>query len=75
MFRVEGTMCKEEYRDILENVMLPYGRGKMGRGWVFQQDNDPKHASRLVKDWFGQRRVTIMDWPSQFPDLNRIENL
>ena len=25
--------------------------------WVFQQDNDPKHASRLVKDWIGQRRV------------------
>ena len=30
LFRVEGTTCKEEYRDILENVMLPYGRGKMG---------------------------------------------
>ena len=52
MFRVEGIMCKVEYRDILENVMLPFSGTKMARGWIFQQDNDPKHSSRLVKDWF-----------------------
>ena len=49
------------YRDNL----LPSGRAlKMGRGWVFKHDNDPKHTAKATKDW-----------PSQSPDLNPIENL
>ena len=75
LFRVEGIMCKEEYRDILANVMLPYGWSHMGRGWIFQQDNDPKHASKLVKQWFVDRRLKVLDWPSQSPDLKPIEHL
>ena len=42
---------------------------------VFQQDNDPKHTSRLAKDWFNQNRVNLMDWPPQSTDMNPIEHL
>ena len=36
----------------------------------FQQDNDPKHTSKLMKRWFRHPRVNIpvMKWPSQSPD-------
>uniref|UniRef100_A0A8R1HGC3 Uncharacterized protein n=1 Tax=Caenorhabditis japonica TaxID=281687 RepID=A0A8R1HGC3_CAEJA len=70
LIRITGTMESYMYKDILEKEMLPSGKSQMGRGWLFQQDNDPKHSSHFFRDWFAQHRVNVMTWPSQSPDLN-----
>ncbi|KAI4887997.1 hypothetical protein NFI96_034666, partial [Prochilodus magdalenae] len=70
--RMTGAM----YCEILGDNLLPSVRAlKMGRGWVFQHDNDPKHTVRITKEWLRKKHIKVLEWPSQSLDLSPIENL
>lgn len=76
LVRVHGIMNALKYQDILNQNLLPSARKlKMGRHWVFQQDNDPKHMAKSTHKCFTRHKIKLIPWPSQSPDLNPIENL
>jgi hypothetical protein len=63
-------------KHILNNHLLQSAHKFWPAGqWWFQQDNDPKHSSRLVQGWLNLHGIDRLEWPPYSPDLNPIEHL
>ena len=63
LHRIEGRMSGAMHREILGDNLLPSVRAlKMGRGWVFQHDNDPNHTTKATKERSGSKRSILRSW-------------
>lgn len=73
--KIEGTLDQYQYKQILEETMLPYAEENLPVTWTFQQDNDKKHTAQSVRAFLVKESVTVLDWPANSPDLNPIEHM
>jgi hypothetical protein len=72
---VEGNINSAKYIDILDNNLWPVVAKFENNQWIFQDDNAPVHQLVQTKLWKDNNDVDCLDWPSQSPDLNIIENI
>lgn len=59
--KIDGKMTGESYVNILNENLQPSARKMSLRRFIFQQDNDPKHTSRVAKDYYKKKRLKLLD--------------
>ena len=63
-------------REILdENLLQSTQDLRLVRRFTFQQDNDPKHTTKITQEWLRDKSLNVLEWHSQSLDLNPIEHL
>jgi hypothetical protein len=83
---IKGNMDAEQYHSILVHQVLPFIWDKAQAepttiAWIFQQDNCTTHTAKRNIEYLerkareSQYKWTVMEWPSNSPDLNPIENI
>jgi hypothetical protein len=79
LVRIDVILNVERYLTILKEHAIPSGFRLIGEGFIFQQDNDPKHIAKINKghlnDLEEKKTIKNLFWPPQSPDLNIIENV
>ena len=40
---------------------------KLGRKWVFQMNNEPKHISKVVEKWLKDNKVKVLEFVMTTP--------
>ncbi|KAG0442380.1 Transposable element Tc1 transposase [Dictyocoela muelleri] len=75
LYLIDIIMDKFVYTRILNTALKKSINDLRLDNFIFQQDNDPKHTSDHVKKYLTNNKIVTLDWPSQSPDLNPIENL
>jgi transposase len=67
------TMNSNRYMAMLDEKLFPFMQ--IHGATRFLQDGVPCHTSKKVMAFLREKRVAIMDWLGNSPDLNPIENL
>ena len=68
-----ATMNGTRYLEVLENHLINFMA--IHRCTIFQHDSALCHKSKQVTKWLQEKRVQVLDWPGNSPDINPIKKL
>src|SRR5437899_17749 len=80
-FSIKGKTSLFCFRNIMDAPLyvlilqkhIPEISEMMRSQWRLQQDNDPKHTSRLAKEFLEKNVSQVIVWPANNPDVNPIK--
>ena len=70
-----GNMNAQRLKRILEVGLIPFINELFPTGHRVYQDQDPKHKSEFIADFFDEQGIVWWVTPPESPDLNPIENI
>ena len=76
MYLFTCNLNAEKMLEIYKKALLPSAERwfiNKNEDWILQEDNDPKHRSKLCTEWKQQSGIVTLDWQS--PDANPIGNV
>jgi hypothetical protein len=59
----------------VELLVYSFVLEQFGQNWRLQMDNDSKHRSNICKQFIDESIPHLLDWPSNSPDANPVENI
>jgi transposase len=73
---IKGSVTGKSHAKAINDYVVPTLDELFPRSnGIFQEDNAPPHRSKVAKAARENAKIVMLDWPSQSPDLNPIENL
>jgi hypothetical protein len=76
-FVFKKNLKAEKLLEIYDKALLSSIYDLFGRvdAYVLQEENNPKHTSKLAAKWREEKGITRMSWPAQSSNQNCIENM
>ena len=65
---------QERYKTVLNEGLIHEANALYGNQWVLQEDNSPIHTGKAARAWKQEFVPHQIDWASNCPDLNPIDN-
>ena len=73
---VQGTMNQMKYVEMREGRLLrQVTKWFPDKNFIFQQDGAPCHTGKMSMKWFKTKKIRVLKWPGNSPDMNPIENV
>ena len=58
---LNGQKTAQHYFQTLENELLPFTTEFYRQNYIFQQDNASIHTAKMMKTWFNEQKIEVMD--------------
>jgi len=73
LYFYEENINRHTYKEFLQDAVVPRGDSLLGDRWRVLQDNARPHIGDVVRDYYDEVGLHVIEWPARSPDLNPIE--